>query len=107
MYDTNNAFAKILRGEIQADKIYENEYAFSFHDAHPVSRVHALVIPKGEYMNIMEFTSRASPEEQAGFWSAVAATAESLGVSGGFKLLSNIGAAAGQTVFHFHAHLMA
>ena len=47
-YDKNNIFAKILRGEILCDKVYENEYVLSFHDINPQRKLHVLVIPKGE-----------------------------------------------------------
>jgi diadenosine tetraphosphate (Ap4A) HIT family hydrolase len=107
MYDPNNVFAKILRGEIPARKIFENEHAMAFYDAHPVARVHALVIPRGAYRNMMEFMARAPLSEQAGFWDAVRETAAMLGISEGFRFSSHIGAAGGQTVFHFHVHLMA
>ncbi|MDR1207381.1 MAG: HIT domain-containing protein [Rickettsiales bacterium] len=107
MYDPNNVFAKVLRGELPCKKIYENEFAMSFHDINPAARVHALVIPRGEYKNIMEFTANASAMEQAGFWDAVTKTAAALDISDGFRLSSHIGAAGGQTVFHFHAHMMA
>ena len=51
-YDKNNIFAKILRGEIPCKKIYENEYILSFYDINPQKKVHALVLPKGEYTEI-------------------------------------------------------
>ena len=104
MYDSNNVFAKILRGELPSKKIYENEYALSFHNIDPKSRIHALIIPKGEYKNILEFTTRASLEEQSGFWTAVHETVKALGVSEEFRVLANTGAY--QSIMHFHIHLM-
>ncbi len=53
-YDNNNIFAKILRGEVPCDKIYEDEYVLSFYDVNPQKKIHALVIPKGKYTNPME-----------------------------------------------------
>ena len=54
-YDDNNIFAKILRGEIPCKKIYEDEYVLSFHDINPQKKIHALVIPKGKYINLDDF----------------------------------------------------
>ncbi len=62
-YDKNNIFAKILRGEIPCKKIYENEYILSFYDINPQRKVHALVVPKGEYIDLDDFSSRASEKE--------------------------------------------
>jgi histidine triad (HIT) family protein len=70
MYDKNNVFAKIIRGEISIgdNKIYENEYAISFYDINPQSDIHALIIPKGEYENVLDFSTNAQNTEQKGFW---------------------------------------
>ncbi|MBO6493652.1 MAG: HIT domain-containing protein, partial [Pelagibacteraceae bacterium] len=62
-YDKNNIFARILRGEIPCKKIYENEYILSFYDINPQKKVHALVVPKGEYIDLDDFSSRASEKE--------------------------------------------
>ena len=64
MYDSNNIFAKIVRGEIPSKKIVENEYALSFYDVNPMCEKHVLVIPRGEYENILDFARRASAAEQ-------------------------------------------
>lgn len=110
MYDQNNVFAKIVRGEIPAKKICENEYAMSFYDVNPMFSTHALVIPKGEYENILDFARRASAAEQLGFWDCFVKTAAALGVDANFNILANAGADApfvSQSVFHFHMHLVA
>jgi histidine triad (HIT) family protein len=65
-YDKNNVFAKILRGEIPLksnEKIFENEFVLSFYDINPKKKVHALVIPKGEYTDLDDFSKRASEKE--------------------------------------------
>ena len=62
-YDKNNIFAKILKGEIPCKKIYENDYVLSFHDVNPQKKVHVLVIPKGEYIDLDDFNSKASDNE--------------------------------------------
>ncbi len=90
MYDKNNVFAKILRGEIPCDKIYEDEFALSFQNIAPKARVHVLVIPKGEFINIIDFTKNASAEEQAGFWNAVFKTSDILNNVVFWRMLVNI-----------------
>ena len=67
-YDNNNIFAKILRGEIPCKKIYEDEFVLSFHDISPQKKIHALVIPKGKYIDLDDFNNKASPEEIVGFF---------------------------------------
>ena len=109
MYDKNNVFAKIARNEIPREAIVENEYALSFNDINPLFEKHVLVIPKGEYENILDFTSNASPEEQSGFWRCFKETPQKLGICENFNVLANAGANAPfvkQSVFHFHLHLV-
>ena len=64
-YDKNNIFAKILRGEIPCKKVYENEFVLSFHDINPQKKIHVLVIPKGAYVDLDDFTKNASDKEIA------------------------------------------
>jgi diadenosine tetraphosphate (Ap4A) HIT family hydrolase len=105
-YDRNNVFARILRGELPARKIHEDEYALAFHDIRPLAPVHALVIPKGEYVTFDDFTARAQTAEIAGFFRAVGKTAELLGVAAtGYRILANHGAHAQPEVPHFHVHI--
>lgn len=110
MYDKNNVFAKMIRGEIPTNKVYENEYAMSFYDINPMFNTHVLVIPKGEYKDILDFAKNASTTEQSGFWECFTKTAEKLGIECEFNCLANAGANAPfvkQSVFHFHLHLVA
>lgn len=105
-YDPNNVFARILRGEIPCKRVYEDAHALSFHDITPQAPVHVLVIPKGAYRDWPDFAARASDAEIAGFLRAVAETAKLLGVEDkGYRVLSNIGADAGQEVPHLHIHI--
>ena len=91
-YDTNNIFAKILRGEIPCDKVYEDDFALAFNDISPQAPVHVLVIPKGEYISFDDFTTKASAEDMAGFYRAVQQVAEQLGLqANGYRIISNIG----------------
>ena len=107
-YDTNNIFAKILRGEIPCDKVYEDEFALAFNDISPQAPVHVLVIPKGEYISFDDFSSTASAEVMSGFYQAVQKVATQLGLQeDGYRVLSNMGANAHQEVMHYHLHLFA
>ena len=105
-YDETNIFARILRGEIPARKVYEDEHAFAFHDISPQAPVHILVIPKGAYVSWDDFSARASEAEIAGYVRAVGAIARDQGlVAPGYRLLANVGGHGGQEVPHLHVHL--
>lgn len=105
-YDPDNIFAKILRGEIPCDKVFENEHALAFHDINPQAPVHVLVIPKGTYVSPEDFTARASDAEIAGFMRAVGETARQLGLTeNGYRLLANHGPDSRQEVAHLHVHI--
>ena len=105
-YDANNIFARILRGEVPAKKIYEDNHALAFHDIHPQAKVHALVIPKGAYVSWADFSTKASEAEIAGFVRAVGKVAKQLGVEdSGYRLLANHGPDSHQEVPHLHVHI--
>ena len=107
-YDDSNIFAKILRGEIPCDKVYEDEYALAFPDIRPLAPVHLLVIPKGPYVSLDDLTANASPEFIGGFFRAVGEVARRAGVvENGYRILANIGGDANQEVMHFHVHIFA
>jgi diadenosine tetraphosphate (Ap4A) HIT family hydrolase len=107
-YDPNNVFAKILRGEIPANKVYEDEWALAFHDIAPQAPLHVQVIPKGAYVSWDDFSARASADEIAGFVRAVGHVARANGlVAPGYRLLSCIGLYGGQEIPHLHVHLFA
>ncbi len=106
LYDANNIFARILRGEIPSKRVFENEWAVAFHDIAPQAPVHVLVIPRGPYVSLADFTSKGSNEEIAGFFRAVGEVARQLGLDdAGYRILANMGEQAGQEVPHFHVHL--
>jgi histidine triad (HIT) family protein len=106
-YDDGNIFARILRGEIPAKIIYEDDHVLAFHDAFPKASVHALVIPKGKYTDIRDFGAQADAEEQAAFFRAVAKVADALGLAqDGFRTIANTGRNGGQEVPHFHVHIV-
>lgn len=107
-YDTQNIFAKIIRGDIPCNKVYEDDFAFAFHDIKPEAPVHVLVLPKGEFVSFNDFSQRASPQMVAGFLTAIQNVSAQLGVvESGYRLITNHGADASQSVFHFHVHILA
>lgn len=107
-YDDRNIFAKILRGEIPARKVYEDDWALAFHDINPQAPVHILVIPKGAYVSWDDFSAKASEAEIAGYVRAVGQVARDLGlVAPGYRLLANTGTDSHQEVPHLHMHLFA
>ena len=110
IYDKNNIFAKILRGEIPCKKIYEDEYVLAFYDINPQKKVHALVISKGEYVDLDDFSLKASAKEISGLIKGISLVANKLGVSeevkgGGYRSLVNVGENGGQEVPHLHFHI--
>ena len=108
-YDNNNIFAKILRGDIPCDKIYEDEFVLSFHDINPQKKIHALVISKGKYIDLDDFSSNASQEEMVGLLKGINIVAKKLKISvdtgKGYRALANISEDGGQEVPHLHFHL--
>ena len=105
-YDESNIFARILRGEIPCNKVYEDEHALAFHDINPAAPTHILVIPKGPYVSWDDFSERAAEAEIAGFVKAVGHVARSQGmVTRGYRLLANVGRNGGQEVPHLHVHI--
>jgi diadenosine tetraphosphate (Ap4A) HIT family hydrolase len=107
-YDEGNIFARILRGEIPANTVYEDDYALAFHDVAPQAPVHILVIPRGSYVSWDDFSARASDAEIAGFVRAVGKVARGAELTApGYRLLANAGRDSGQEVPHLHVHIFA
>ena len=109
-YDKNNIFAKILRGEIPCKKVYEDNYVLAFYDANPQKKIHVLVVPKGEYVNLDDFSANATEKEIVGLIKGMSEVAKKLGVSEtvkgeGYRSLVNVGANGGQEVPHLHFHI--
>ncbi|MDA9898760.1 HIT domain-containing protein [Candidatus Pelagibacter ubique] len=108
-YDKNNIFAKILRKEIPCKKIFENEHVLSFHDISPQKKIHALVIPKGEYIDLDDFNNRASDQEIVALSKAITEVSKILNISTdmgkGYRALTNLSEDGGQEVPHLHFHL--
>jgi len=105
-YDQNNIFAKIIRGEIPSTKIYEDDGILAFEDISKAAPIHILVIPKGEYISFEDFTLKAGSDEVANFFKQVAKIAAEQNLEDGYRLITNNGKNSGQTVFHFHIHIL-
>ena len=105
-YDKNNIFARILRKEIPASVIYENDFVLAFHDINPKAPVHILVIPKGEFISFYDFAETASAEQMLEFNKAIHHIIKTLDLQKeGFRLLTNHGINGGQEVPHYHIHI--
>ena len=99
-------FCKIVTGALPADEVHRDHHVVAFRDIHPQAPVHVLLVPTNHYDNIAEVAAD-DPHALAALVLTARAVAEAEGVSGaGYRLLSNTGAAAGQTVFHAHLHLL-
>ena len=90
-YDKSNIFAKILRGEIPCKKVYENDHVLAFHDINPQKKVHVLVIPKGEYIDLDDFNNKASDKEIVELSKALTYVSNLLGAKDkGYRALTNL-----------------
>jgi histidine triad (HIT) family protein len=109
LYDESNIFAKMIRGEIPCSKIYETEYVLSFYDINPQKKIHALVIPKGQYVDLDHFNELASDKEIVALSKAITEVSKKLGLSiidgKGYRALTNLNEHGGQEVPHLHFHL--
>ncbi|MFK8040433.1 MAG: HIT domain-containing protein [Rickettsiaceae bacterium] len=106
-YDSNNIFNKIINDELESKKFYEDDYLIAIHDINPVAPIHALVIPKGEYVDYDDFISNADQDEVYHYFKTIEAIAKNLDVENhGYRIVTNKGAQCGQTVFHFHTHII-
>lgn len=99
-------FCKIINGEIPSTKVYENEYVYCFKDINPIAPIHYLVIPKEHISGASEITAENSAIV-AKIFEAIAEIAKAEGISDGFRVVTNCGENAGQTVHHLHFHLLA
>lgn len=105
-YDRSNVFARILRGEIPCRKVYEDGHVLAFRDISPLAPTHIVVIPKGEYVSLDDFSENASAEEIAALVRALGQIARAEGVAEtGCRILANSGRDGHQQVPHFHVHL--
>ena len=110
-YDSENIFAKIIRGEIPNDTVLETEHSLAFNDIGPQAPVHVLVLPKGAYVNWDHFIAAASAQEVIDYTRAIHAVVEKLGLDpanggNGYRLIVNAGSDGEQEVQHLHAHIL-
>jgi len=106
-YNPENIFAKIIRGEIPCDKVYEDEHTLAFNDINPQAPVHVLVVPKGSYVNMDDFHAQASDIEIAALIRAVGKVAALKDLpETGYRVLTNNGHDANQEVPHLHIHVI-
>ena len=106
MYDDNNVFAKILRKELPANIVYEDDFMSSFYTIEPLADIHVLVIPKGRYIDYQDFIKNADSNLIVNFFKSVDKVAKVLNIDDSYRLITNYGAKSGQQVFHFHIHLL-
>ena len=106
-YDENNVFYKILKKELPANVVYEDDKILAFNDISPKAPIHILVIPKGKFISFDDFVVKSSNEEVSYFFKKVQEIAQSQGLSDkAYRIVGNCGEEAGQIVPHFHIHLM-
>ena len=107
IYDHENIFAKILRGEIPCTKVFESDHSLAFEDINPVAPVHVLIIPKQACVSMVDFLAIASDIEITDFNRAIGEVAKLKGlIETGFRILANHGIDSRQDVFHYHVHLL-
>ena len=108
-YDQNNVFARILRGELPCNKVYEDDQVLAFHDIHPWAPVHFLLIPKKHIVSMAHVDASHAPL-LGKLMSLVPTLAKQEGCrpypEGGFRLVTNTGADGGQEVAHLHFHVI-
>ena len=110
-YDTQNIFARILRGEIPCSKVHETAHSLAFNDIRPQAPHHVLVIPKGAYVNADHFALEASDAEIVDFTRCIGQICQSLGIQpgeggAGYRLIANSGEDGVQEVPHYHVHIL-
>ena len=106
-YDKDNIFAKILKGEIPCDIVFENDHVLSFKDISPKAKTHILIIPKKPLLDISDFLQNADSLYQSNFWKSVDEIINILGLRDkGFQIKTHKGKDGGQEVFHFRLHLL-
>jgi len=106
-YDKNNIFAKVLRGEIPSETVYEDDYVLAFEDINPQAPIHVLVIPKGPYECLTDFSERATATEQAAFVRAISKVVKIKKIDqSGYRTIANSGNHGMQEVPHLHIHIL-
>ena len=104
-YNKNNIFAKIIAGEVAAEILYEDDRIIAVKDINPAAPVHILVMPKGAYIDFADFASKASADEVQHYFKTIDIIAKENDAEE-YRIVSNKGEKAGQSVFHFHTHIL-
>ncbi len=106
-YNPENIFARIIRGELPCNKVYEDDDIIAFHDLYPAAPLHVLILPKLQYCSFDDFAFNADGDTIKNFYLKIREIAHSLGLGeSGYRLIMNHGADASQTVEHYHVHLL-
>ncbi len=107
IYDKNNIFAKILRKEANADIVFENKYILCFKDIFPKAPIHILIVPKGQFKDIFDFSINANSEEKRAIFDGIAKVIKMFNLEAeGCRIISNFGKNGRQEVLHLHFHLL-
>ncbi len=102
---SNCVFCSIIDGKIPSDKVYEDELCVIFRDIDPKAKAHYLAVPKNHFPTLDAMS--ADDEKNIGkILKTISGLSEKLGLGGGYRLVINQGADAGQTVFHLHIHIL-
>jgi len=105
-YDNQNIFAKIIRGEIPNNTVFEDDHVLCFDDVNPQMPVHCLVIPKGKYLSLTDFSENASDAEILAFYRAIGEIVNLKKLRQGYRAICNTDMHGGQEVPHFHMHIL-
>ena len=106
-YDTDNIFAKIIRGKIPCKKVLDEEHVLAFHDEFPKAPIHILILPKGQYESFTDFSTKASNEEIVAFSRAIGKVVKLMNLEkDGYRVISNVKKFGGQEIYHFHVHIV-
>ena len=98
-------FCKIVSGEIPSKKVYEDDRVYAFYDIAPAAPTHVLVVPK-KHIDGVDAVNAENASDVAYIFTVIPKIAESLGLKNGYRVVSNVGADAGQTVRHIHFHIL-
>ncbi|MBQ4095378.1 MAG: histidine triad nucleotide-binding protein [Oscillospiraceae bacterium] len=98
-------FCKIIKGEIPSTKVYEDELVYAFKDINPIAPVHVLIIPK-QHISMLWDVNEENSAVISHIYEVAGKIAKELGLENGFRVATNCGEDAGQTVFHIHFHLI-
>ena len=106
-YNKENIFAKILRGEVFCDKIFESDFSLAFKDVSPRAKIHVLVVPKKAYITFTDFVLKSSNEEKTDIFNTILKVVEKENIKeSGYRLITNSGKDGHQEVQHLHFHVL-